>query len=43
MGWSLAAFYSLGHRLFWLEEGELRPRPLLQHQARPLASYLPLF
>jgi ABC-type transporter Mla maintaining outer membrane lipid asymmetry ATPase subunit MlaF len=43
LGWSLAAFYSLGHRLFWLEEGELRPRPLLQHQARPLASYLPLF
>jgi ABC-type methionine transport system ATPase subunit len=42
LGESLEAFYLLGHRLLWLESGELRKRPLLEHEARPLTAYLPL-
>ena len=42
LGESLEPFYSLGHRLLGLESGQLRPRPLLGHRARPLTAYLPL-
>jgi ABC-type ATPase involved in cell division len=42
LGESLEAFYPLGHRLLRLESGELRKRPLLEHEARPLTAYLPL-
>jgi ABC-type ATPase involved in cell division len=42
LGESLEAFYPLGHRLFWLESGQLRQQTTMEHQARPLTSYLPL-
>jgi ABC-type ATPase involved in cell division len=42
LGESLEAFYSLGHRLFLLESGQLRKRSILEHRARPLTAYLPL-
>ncbi len=38
----LEPFHPLGHRLFRLESGRLRPRPLLAHRPRPLSAYLPL-
>jgi ABC-type lipoprotein export system ATPase subunit len=41
-GESLELFYSLGHRLLWLEANQLRQRPLLEHRARPLTAYLSL-
>jgi predicted ABC-type transport system involved in lysophospholipase L1 biosynthesis ATPase subunit len=43
LGESLEAFYPLGHRLFLLESGQLRQRTILEHRARPLTAYLPLF
>jgi len=42
VGESLKSFYSLGHRLLWLEAGRLHKRPLLEPRARPLTAYLPL-
>jgi ABC-type glutathione transport system ATPase component len=42
LGESLEAFYPLGHRLFWLESGQLRKQTILEHRARPLTAYLPL-
>jgi ABC-type lipoprotein export system ATPase subunit len=42
LGESLEPFYSLGHRLFLLESGQLRKRGILEHRARPLTAYLPL-
>jgi predicted ABC-type transport system involved in lysophospholipase L1 biosynthesis ATPase subunit len=42
LGESLEAFYPLGHRLLELEAGTLRQRLLLEHQARPLTTFLPL-
>jgi ABC-type phosphonate transport system ATPase subunit len=42
LGESLEPFYSLGQRLLILEAERLLKRPLLEHRARPLASYLPL-
>jgi hypothetical protein len=41
-GESLQPYYSLGHRLLVLEAGQLRKQPLLEHRARPLATYLAL-
>jgi ABC-type ATPase involved in cell division len=43
LGESLEAFYPLGHRLFLLESGQLRQRTILEHRARPLTAYLPLY
>jgi predicted ABC-type transport system involved in lysophospholipase L1 biosynthesis ATPase subunit len=43
LGNSLEAFYPLGHRLFLLESGQLRKQATLEHRARPLTAYLPLF
>jgi ABC-type ATPase involved in cell division len=43
LGESLEAFYPLGHRLFLLEAGQLRERTILEHRARPLTAYLPLY
>jgi ABC-type lipoprotein export system ATPase subunit len=42
LGESLEAFYPLGHRLFWLESGQLCKQTILEHRARPLTAYLPL-
>jgi ABC-type lipoprotein export system ATPase subunit len=42
LGESLEAFYPLGHRLFLLEDRQLRKQTILEHRARPLTAYLPL-
>ena len=42
LGESLEAFYPLGHRLLFLEAGQLRKQTILEHRARPLTAYLPL-